>query len=79
MSKIEDIILLKRELADKAKIYYHKRTEQGRNKQLIPIEQQKRRGRPTKDKIPKMLMTRGRKPDNNISLDNLPKYLLKYK
>ena len=37
----------------------------------------KKRGRPLKEKVIKELKIRGRKPNNNIVIDNLPNYLLK--
>jgi len=76
MSLIENLILIKKAIAEKSKIRYHIRKLEGRNKQLIPIDEQKKRGRPLKEKIIKEPKTRGRKPNNNITIDNLPKYLL---
>ena len=42
MSLIENLILLKKTIAEKSKIRYHIRKLEGRNKQLIPIDEQKK-------------------------------------
>ena len=77
MSLIENLILLKKNIAEKSKIRYHIRKLEGRNKQLVPINEQKKRGRPLKEKTMKEPKTRGRKANNNIIIDNLPNYLFK--
>jgi len=88
MSDIENVILLKKIIAEKSKINYHIRKVEGRNKKIIPVELQKKRGRPAKDKTiiiikqkpikqAPILETRGRKVNTNIDISNLPKYLLK--
>ena len=50
MSLIENLILLKKTIAEKSKIRYHIRKLEGRNKQLIPIDEQKKKRKTIKRK-----------------------------